>query len=157
MNEILNYLFANLNGVTETTLLFILIFYDTFLGGRWRKKQRVARTSEGGLGGLRKSIPLAFTPLIIWFITVFISVLPTHVGGRNFVYSPVIFDFISFFVTITIGSYLLKSIFANMMLAGMCVPRFIQDWIEDEYHVKLKTMEKEPNSAQKERDENNVK
>ncbi len=33
MNEILDYLFANLNGVTETMLLFILIFYDTFLGG----------------------------------------------------------------------------------------------------------------------------
>lgn len=157
MNEILEYLFANLNGVTETMLLFILIFYDTFLGGKWRKKQRVARTSGGGLGGLRKSIPLAFTPLIIWFVTVFISILPTHVGGRDVIYSPVVFDFISFFVTITIGSYLLKSIFANMRLAGMRVPRFIQDWIEDEYHVKLKTMEKEPNSAQKERENNNVK
>ena len=157
MNEILNYLFANLNGVTETMLLFILIFYDTFRGGRWRKKRQVARTSGGGLGGLRKSIPLAFTPLLIWFATVFISVLPTHVGGRDVVYSPVIFDFISFFVTITIGSYLLKSIFANMLLSGMRVPRFIQDWIEDEYHVKLKAMETEPNSAKKERDKNNVK
>ena len=147
MEDSLTYLCANLNGVTETMLLFILIFYDTFLGGKWRKKQQVAR----------KSIPLAFTPLIIWFVTVFISVLPTHVGGRNVIYSPVIFDFISFFVTITIGSYLLKSIFANMMLAGMRVPQFIVNWIEDEYHVKLKTMEKEPNSAQKERDENHVK
>lgn len=157
MNEILDYLFANLNGVTETMLLFILIFYDTFLGGKWRKRRKVARTSGGGLGGLRKSIPLAFTPLLIWFATVFISILPTHVGGRDVVYSPVIFDFISFFVTITIGSYLLKSIFANMMLAGMRVPRFIQEWIEDEYHVKLKAMETEPNSAKKERDKNNVK
>lgn len=149
MTDILNYLFINLNGATETAVLFILVFFDTFLGSLWRKRNGVARTSNGGLGGLMTSVPLALMPVSIWAFTILMSVVPSHIGGRDITFQPVIFDVISFVVTIIIGNYMLKSIYANMQLAGMDVPSFIQKWVEDEYHVKLKKIDSEPDSAKK--------
>lgn len=147
MEDILKYLFANLNGATETAVLFILVFFDTFLGALWRKRQGVARTSGGGLGGLITSIPLALMPVVIWGFTILISVVPTHLGGRDFYFDPLIFDVISFIVTVIIGAYMLKSIYANMQLAGIEIPDFLSKWVEDEYHVKLKKIETEPEAA----------
>lgn len=146
MEEMMEYLFANLNGATETAVLFILVFFDTFLGSLWRKKNGIARTSNGGLGGLMSSVPLALMPVLIWAFTILISYVPEHLGGRGFTFQPVIFDVISFVVTIIIGNYMLKSIYANMQLAGMDIPPFIKKWVEDEYHVKLQKMEEEPNA-----------
>ncbi|WP_260153289.1 hypothetical protein [Leuconostoc citreum] len=147
--SVLSYLFANLNGATETAVLFILVFFDTFLGSLWRKRNGVARTSNGGLGGLITSIPLALMPVSIWAFTILMSVIPNHIGGRYITFQPVIFDIISFAVTIIIGNYMLKSIYANMQLAGMDVWPFIAKWVEDEYHVKLKKIDSEPDSAKK--------
>ncbi|WP_334103871.1 phage holin family protein [Leuconostoc lactis] len=146
MEEMMEYLFANLNGATETAVLFILVFFDTFLGSLWRKKNGIARTSNGGLGGLMTSVPLALMPVSIWAFTILISYVPEHLGGRDFTFQPVIFDVISFVVTIIIGNYMLKSIYANMQLAGMDIPPVIQKWVEDEYHVKLQKMEEEPDA-----------
>lgn len=150
MEDILKYLFANLNGATETAVLFILVFFDTFLGSLWRKRNNVARTSGGGLGGLITSIPLALMPVVIWGFTILISIVPTHLGGRDFTFQPFIFDMISFVVTVIIGSYMLKSIYANMQLAGIEIPSFLQKWVEDEYHVKLQKIETKPNAVNKE-------
>jgi len=147
--SVLSYLFANLNGATETAVLFILVFFDTFLGSLWRKRNGVARTSNGGLGGLITSIPLALMPVSIWAFTILMSVIPNHIGGRDITFQPVIFDVISFAVTIIIGNYMLKSIYANMQLSGMDVPPFVRKWVEDEYHVKLKKIDSEPDSAKK--------
>ena len=147
MEDILKYLFANLNGATETAILFILVFFDTFLGSLWRKRNNVARTSGGGLGGLITSIPLALMPVVIWGFTILISIVPTHLGGRDFLFDPLIFDAISFVITIMIGSYMSKSIYANMQLAGIEIPDFLAKWVEDEYHVKLKKIETEPEAA----------
>ncbi|MBZ1530679.1 phage holin family protein [Leuconostoc mesenteroides] len=147
MEDILKYLFANLNGATETAVLFILVFFDTFLGSLWRKRNNVARTSGGGLGGLITSIPLALMPVVIWGFTILISIVPTHLGGRDFLFDPLIFDVISFVITIMIGSYISKSIYANMQLAGIEIPDFLAKWVEDEYHVKLKKIETEPEAA----------
>ena len=83
MSDILNYLFINLNGATETAVLFILVFFDTFLGSLWRKRNGVARTSGGGLGGLIISIPLALMPVVIWAFTILMSFVPPHLGGRD--------------------------------------------------------------------------
>jgi len=149
MTDILKYLFSNLNGATETAVLFILVFFDTFLGSLWRKRNGVARTSNGGLGGLITSIPLALMPVSIWAFTILMSVIPNHIGGRDITFQPVIFDVISFAVTIIIGNYMLKSIYANMQLSGMDVPPFVRKWVEDEYHVKLKKIDSEPDSAKK--------
>ncbi|MGX7042925.1 hypothetical protein [Leuconostoc holzapfelii] len=149
MTDILNYLFANLNGATETAVLFILVFFDTFLGSLWRKRNGVARTSGGGLGGLVTSIPLALMPIVIWAFTILISYVPTHLGGRDFTFQPFIFDAISFAVTLIIGNYMLKSIYANMQLAGIDIPNWAVKWVEDEYHVKLKKIDSEPNAAKK--------
>lgn len=146
----MQYLFANLNGATETAVLFILVFFDTFLGSLWRKRNGIARTSGGGLGGLITSIPLALMPVVIWGFTILISIVPTHLGGRDFTFQPFIFDMISFVVTVIIGSYMLKSIYANMQLAGIEIPSFLQKWVEDEYHVKLQKIETEPNAVNKE-------
>lgn len=150
MEDILKYLFANLNGATETAILFILVFFDTFLGALWRKRQGVARTSGGGLGGLITSIPLALMPVVIWGFTILISIAPTHLGGRDFLFDPLIFDVISFVITIMIGSYMSKSIYANMQLAGIEIPDFLAKWVEDEYYVKLKKIETEPSAVNKE-------
>jgi len=150
MEQIMQYLFANLNGATETAVLFILVFFDTFLGSLWRKRNGIARTSGGGLGGLITSIPLALMPVVIWGFTILISIVPTHLGGRDFTFQPFIFDMISFVVTVIIGSYMLKSIYANMQLAGIEIPSFLQKWVEDEYHVKLQKIETEPNAVNKE-------
>ncbi|MBZ5946023.1 phage holin family protein [Leuconostoc gasicomitatum] len=150
MEQIIQYLFANLNGATETAVLFILVFFDTFLGSLWRKRNGIARTSGGGLGGLITSIPLALMPVVIWGFTILISIVPTHLGGRDFTFQPFIFDMISFVVTVIIGSYMLKSIYANMQLAGIEIPSFLQKWVEDEYHVKLQKIETEPNAVNKE-------
>lgn len=149
MEDILKYLFANLNGATETAVLFILVFFDTFLGSLWRKRNNVARTSGGGLGGLITSIPLALMPVVIWGFTILISIVPTHLGGRDFLFDPLIFDAISFVITIMIGSYMSKSIYANMQLAGIEIPDFLAKWVEDEYHVKLKKIETEPEAVSK--------
>jgi len=150
MEQIIQYLFANLNGATETAVLFILVFFDTFLGSLWRKRNGIARTSGGGLGGLITSIPLALMPVVIWGFTILISIVPTHLGGRDFTFQPFIFDMISFVVTVIIGSYMLKSIYANMQLAGIEIPSFLQKWVEDEYHVKLQKIETKPNAVNKE-------
>lgn len=150
MEEMMEYLFANLNGATETAVLFILVFFDTFLGSLWRKRNGVARTSGGGLGGLVTSIPLALMPIVIWAFTILISYVPTHLGGRDFTFQPFIFDAISFAVTLIIGNYMLKSIYANMQLAGIDIPNWAVKWVEDEYHVKLKKIDSEPNAAKKE-------
>ncbi|CUW06507.1 phage holin family protein [Leuconostoc gasicomitatum] len=150
MEQIIQYLFANLNGATETAVLFILVFFDTFLGSLWRKRNGIARTSGGGLGGLITSIPLALMPVVIWGFTILISIVPTHLGGRDFTFQPFIFDMISFVVTVIIGSYMLKSIYANMQLAGIEIPSFLQKWVEDEYHVKLQKIDDEPNAVNKE-------
>ncbi|MCU4664300.1 phage holin family protein [Leuconostoc mesenteroides] len=147
MDAILRYLFANLNGATETAVLFILVFFDTFLGSLWRKRNNVARTSGGGLGGLITSIPLALMPVVIWGFTILISIVPTHLGGRDFLFDPLIFDVISFMITIMIGSYMLKSIYANMQLAGIEIPDFLAKWVEDEYHVKVQKIQDEPEAA----------
>lgn len=149
MDQLLQYLFANLNGATETAVLFILVFFDTFLGSLWRKRQGVARTSGGGLGGLITSIPLALMPVVIWAFTILISYVPTHLGGRDFTFQPLIFDVISFAVTLIIGNYMLKSVYANMQLAGMDIPKWAIKWVEDEYHVKLRKIETEPESVSK--------
>lgn len=149
VEDILKYLFANLNGATETAVLFILVFFDTFLGSLWRKRNNVARTSGGGLGGLITSIPLALMPVVIWGFTILISIVPTHLGGRDFLFDPLIFDAISFVITIMIGSYMSKSIYANMQLAGIEIPDFLAKWVEDEYHVKLKKIETEPEAVSK--------
>lgn len=146
----MQYLFANLNGATETAVLFILVFFDTFLGSLWRKRNGIARTSGGGLGGLITSIPLALMPVVIWGFTILISIVPTHLGGRDFTFQPLIFDMISFSVTLIIGNYMLKSVYANMQLAGIEIPSFLQKWVEDEYHVKLQKIETEPNAVNKE-------
>ncbi|MEX0380477.1 hypothetical protein AB3K25_06365 [Leuconostoc sp. MS02] len=158
MDQLIQYLFANLNGATETAVLFILVFFDTFLGSLWRKRNGVARTSGGGLGGLITSIPLALMPVVIWSLTIFFSFVPTHLGGRDFIFQPLIFDVISFVVTIIIGNFMLKSIMANMKLAGIDVPPFLKrwalkwvdKWIEDEYHVKYQKIGQEPESVNKE-------
>lgn len=149
MTDILNYLFANLNGATETAVLFILVFFDTFLGSLWRKRNGVARTSGRGLGGLMTSIPLALMPIVIWAFTILISYVPKHLGGRDFTFQPLIFDVISFAVTLIIGNYMLKSIYANMQLAGIDIPKWAIKWVEDEYHVKFKKIETEPDAVNK--------
>ncbi|MBS0941325.1 phage holin family protein [Leuconostoc mesenteroides] len=152
MSDILNYLFINLNGATETAVLFILVFFDTFLGSLWRKRNGVARTSGGGLGGLIISIPLALMPVVIWAFTILMSFAPPHLGGRDFMVQPVIFDVISFIVTLIIGNYMLKSIYGNMQLAGIDIPNFITKWVEDEYHVKLQKIEDEPEAKSKDKE-----
>ncbi|MGB2575099.1 hypothetical protein [Leuconostoc citreum] len=149
MESMIDYLFMNLNGATETAVLFIMVFFDTFLGSLWRKRNKVARTSGGGLGGLITSIPLALMPVVIWLFTIVISIIPTHLGGRDFTFQPLIFDVISFVVTLIIGNYMLKSIYANMQLAGMDIPNWAIKWVEDEYHVKLKKIGVEPDAVAK--------
>jgi len=153
MEDILNYLFAHLNGPTETALIFILVFLDTFLGGKWRKKRKVALTSGGGLGGLKTSIPLALMPVTIWAFTVLMSLAPHRIGNREFDFYPLLFDIISFIVTMIISSYLLKSILANMQLSGIDIPSFLSKWVADEFHVKIEKIKEEPESAEK-RNEN---
>lgn len=144
---ILKYAFANLNGATESAILFILVIFDTFLGSKWRKVNKVAITSGGGLEGLKTNIPLALMPISIWAFTILISVVPTHIGGRDFVFNTMIFDIISFVITLTIGNFMLKSIFANAQLAGFDFPNWIIKWVEDEYHVKFQKMINEPAAA----------
>lgn len=144
MEELVRYAFSVSNGATETAVLFILVFLDTFLGTLWRKRNSVARTSGGELRGLTRSVPLALMPVTIWAFTILMSVVPQHLGGRYVTFDPMIFDVISFGITLTIGAYMVKSISANMQLAGIPIPSFLVKWVEDEYHVKLQKIEDEP-------------
>lgn len=145
--EILKLLYANLNGATETAILFIAVFYDTFLGTSWRKKNNVAITSGGKLEGLKTSIPLALLPVIIWSFTILFAFVPPHIGGRDFIFKPFIFDIISLGVFLMIGNGMLKSILANARLAGYDLPSWAVKWVEDEYKVKLQKIVDEPNAA----------
>lgn len=88
-------------------------------------------------------------PVVIWAFTILISYVPTHLGGRDFTFQPLIFDVISFAVTLIIGNYMLKSVYANMQLAGMDIPKWAIKWVEDEYHVKLRKIETEPEAVSK--------
>jgi len=72
------YLFSVLNGITETLVLFVLLYADTSLGGKWRKHQGVARSSGGALSGWKDKMPLVFLPLLTWSIGV--AVYSLHVG-----------------------------------------------------------------------------
>jgi len=146
-SEILRYMYSNLNGCTESAILFIFVFFDTFLGTKWRKLNKVAITSGGGLDGLKTNVPLALFPVCIWALTILMSVIPTHIGGRDFVFNTAIFDVISLILTIVIGQFMLKSIFANAQLAGFDIPTWLTKWVEDEYHVKVQKMIEEPSSA----------
>lgn len=147
MEEFLKYLFANLNGATETVILFIIVFIDTVLGVKWRKVNNVAITSGGGLGGLKTNIPLAMAPMVIWLITILFSILPTHIGNRVFVFDTPIFDWITFITFIILANYMLKSLMANAKLAGIEIPNWLEKWIQDEYAVKITKMATEPVAA----------
>lgn len=144
MEQVLKFLYDNLNGVTETTVLFILIFFDTFLGSRWRKNQSIARTSGGLLEPLLQKMALALFPVLIWCITLVLYFVPKHFAGRNFSYNTFVFDLIAFIVFIIVANGTIKSITANMQLAGYEIPSWLSKWVADEYQVKLGGMAKEP-------------
>lgn len=141
----------NLNGPTETSVLFLFMIIDTVFANSWRKKRGVAITSGGGLGGLIKSIPLALMPVIIWSFEIPLSLAPKHIAGLQMNFNPVIFDIIAFCIFMLIGWYWIKSIIANAKLAGYNPPNWVGKYIEDEYHVKLGKIDEEPNSAKQDR------
>ncbi|WP_057753490.1 phage holin family protein [Weissella kandleri] len=149
MEQIAKWLYFNLNGPTETSVLFLFMLIDTVFANTWRRRRGVAITSGGGLGGLIKSIPLALMPVIIWSFEIPLSVAPDHIAGLQMNFNPMIFDLIAFSVFVLIGWYWLKSILANAKLAGYDIPNWLEKYIEDEYHIKLGKIETEPNSAKK--------
>ncbi|MCZ9310598.1 hypothetical protein PAF15_01225 [Weissella koreensis] len=152
MEQFFKFMYMNLNGPTETSVLFLFMIIDTVFANSWRKKRGVAITSGGGLGGLMKSIPLALMPVIIWSFEIPLSLAPDHIAGLQINFNPVVFDVIAFSIFLLIGWYWVKSIFANAKLAGYEPPfNWIDKYIEDEYHVKLGKMDTEPNSAKKDR------
>lgn len=155
MEQITKWLYFNLNGPTETSVLFLFMLIDTVFANTWRKRRGIAITSGGGLGGLIKSIPLALMPVIIWSFEIPLSLAPDHIAGLQMSFNPMIFDIIAFAIFILIGWYWLKSILANAKLAGYEPPfEWIEKFIEDEYHVKLGKIETEPNSAKKDKRQN---
>jgi hypothetical protein len=151
--EVLKYLFGVLNGITETLILFILLCYDTSLGGKWRKHQGVAKTSGGALSGWREKMPLVFMPFLTWMAGVAVFYLPSDIAGRTYTYDPFIFDLIAFVMFWFIAKWTIKSILANMQLAGMEMPDWAIQWVEDEFKVKLSGSSLEPVSASKEQQE----
>lgn len=147
--EVGKYLFGVLNGITETLILFILLCYDTSLGGKWRKHQGVAKTSGGALSGWREKMPLVVMPFITWMAGVAVFYLPNEIAGRTYAYDPFIFDVIAFVMFMFVAKWTLKSILANMQLAGMDMPDWAIRWVEDEFKVKLSGSKIEPESAKK--------
>lgn len=157
MEQILKFMYLNLNGPTETSVLFLFLIIDNLFANVWRKKRGVAITSGGGLGGLIKSIPLALMPAIIWSFEIPLSLAPDHIAGLQINFNPMIFDIIAFAIFMLIGWYWVKSIIANAKLAGYNPPNWVGKYIEDEYHVKLGKIEAEPNSAEQDRKINSSK
>lgn len=141
MTEISKFLYANLNGATETVVLFMLVSYDTILGVKWRKAKGVPITSEAGLKGLKSNLPLTLFPIGFWSISVIFSVLPTHIGNRIFVFDTPIFDGLAFASFIFIGQHVLRSLIVNARLSGYDLPQWLIKWAEDEYHVKIQKIE----------------
>lgn len=138
--EILKYLFGVLNGITETFALFALYYLDTSLGGKWRRNQGLAESSKGALSGWNTKLPLVFAPVVTWLFGVISWYIPRDIAGKVYMYDPILFDFMAFAAFYFIGKWLLKSIFANMQLAGMTVPDSLIKWVEDEYKVKLESI-----------------
>lgn len=151
MEQFLKIMYMNLNGATESTVLFLFMMIDTVFANTWRRRLGVAITSGGGLGGLIKSIPLALMPVLIWIVEIPLSLAPDHIAGLSINFNPAIFDVIAFLVFILIAWYWLKSILANAKLAGYNPPDWLEKFIEDEYHVKLGKIDEEPNSAKQDR------
>lgn len=145
--ELLKYLFGAMNGITETLALFILFCYDTSLGGKWRKNNGIAKHSSGALNGWREKMPLIFMPFVTWLAGVGSYYLPREIAGKTYMYEPLIFDFMAFAMFFFVGKWLLKSVFANMQLAGMTVADYLVKWVADEYKVKLESIMEQPKSA----------
>lgn len=143
MEHFITLLYTALNGVTETSILFILIFFDTFLGSHWRKQQNIARTSGGLLEPLLQKMALALFPFGIWCITLILYFVPKHFAGRDFSYNTFIFDLIAFVSFLIVANGTLKSVMANLKLAGYEVPDWVSKWVTDEYQIKLSGMAKE--------------
>lgn len=141
MEEFLKYLFANLNGATETAVLFIMVFIDNILGVKWRKEHNIKITSKVGLDGLKTNILMAMLPALIWLLIIVLSIMPTHIGNRIFIFDTPVFDFITFIVFVFTANYMLKSLVANAKLLGMIdnteLPSWLDAWVKDEYKVKL--------------------
>jgi len=85
--------------------------------------------------------------LLTWSIGVAVYYLPRTIAGRTYAYDPLIFDVIAFLAFVFIARWTLKSIVANMQLAGMTIPEPLIKWVEDEYQVKLDGMINEPTSV----------
>lgn len=150
--ELLKYLFGAMNGITETFALFLLYYYDTSLGGKWRKNHGIAESSNGALGGWNIKLPLVFAPLITWLFGVIAWYIPREIAGKTYMYDPILFDFMAFATFYFVGKWLLKSVLANMQLAGMTVHDYLIKWVADEYKVKLDSVCDQPKSAAHEKE-----
>ncbi|ARQ94555.1 holin [Weissella phage PWc] len=137
MLDIINNPLVYLNPFTETVILFVMIAFDTILGGKWRSNLDLGLNSHGAFNGSNKKIALVFFPSLIGFLGIGLNLLPPELLGYVFVFPMAIFDAMALAVFSFAFYYTALSITANAQLAGMPVPEKLQSWAKNEIENKL--------------------
>lgn len=117
-------------GIDETSILLILIVFDSILGTTWRFRKKKQLISQTALSGLLRNVSSALLPTLLELIKTFLH--------HNFL----IFTIVNAFITIIIGISLLQSILANTKLNGINLPSFIEKLFGEAIVIEIKSKEK---------------
>lgn len=135
--EYVQLVMTYLNPFSESVILFIMIAFDTILGGKWRKNQDLGVNSHGAFNGSAMKMALVFFPALIGFLGIGLNLLPANQLGYVFVFPMIIFDFMALGAFAWTAYYTALSIMANAELAGMPLPEFVKSWAKHEVENKL--------------------
>lgn len=132
-----DWLMQNANGVSETIILWWLVFADTVLGSLWRSNWQIRKLSKGAISGILTNFSLASLPMLIFISGAIVTHIPVDINHESSMANWVLFDVSSTILSLFIGYWLAKSIIANWKLSGHDLPVFVDKWVEDEAKDKL--------------------
>lgn len=102
------------NGLDETTVLLVMVLFDTILAVSWRLiRRRENIVSSKAIHGIIRNVLVSLIPLIIQRLT---ELNHHHI---------IIYQLISAVFTLVIGFAILQSIIANLELNGINPPKFL--------------------------------
>lgn len=117
-------------GIDETSILLILIVFDSILGTTWRFRKKKQLISQTALSGLMRNVSSALLPSLLELIKTYLH--------HNFL----IFSIVNAFITFLIGVSLFQSILANAKLNGINLPNFIEKIFGDAIVIEIRSKEK---------------
>lgn len=118
------------NGIDETTILMVMVLFDSILALSWRITKRHHMVSSTALSGILRNILVSCLPVLLDSIR--------HIYHHTFY----IYRFMNFIFTVIIGFGILQSIIANLELNGIRPPKFLVNFY-GEQTIELEKEHKE--------------